>query len=158
METWAGPARRGFFQTHCCPYVTSTIQPQQGLLWAMQQEQGGHKALPPHILCTPAPGSCSPVSKAASLWTGGGMGLPGVTCGGFIPPFLGLGEGQKGRQVSGSPEDILGPQLQALLGQVSWPCSWVEGWEAGPSVFLSPVKTASSEGSRGDEGDWGKLP
>ena len=36
MESWAGPARRGFFQTHCCPHVTSTIQPWRDLLWAVQ--------------------------------------------------------------------------------------------------------------------------
>lgn len=48
------------------------------------------------------------------------MGLFRATCGGCSPSFLGLGEGQKGRQGPRSPEDVPGPRLQALLGQVSW--------------------------------------
>ena len=37
------------------------------------------------------------------------MGLFGATCGGCSPSFLGLGEGQKGRQGLRSPEDVPGP-------------------------------------------------
>lgn len=61
-------------------------------------------------------------------------------------------------RAQGWKKAVPGPQLQALLGGISWSGSRVGGEAHGPSVFLFPVKTGSSGGTGRDGAVGGSYP
>lgn len=133
METWAGSARWGFFQTHCCPPVTSTIQPQQGLLWAVQPEQGRYKARPPPSISSvhqlPVPAVKLPHSGQEEGWD-----FLGSHVGAASPPSWAWVRGRKEGRVWGPQKTSLAhdsrPSLARSLGHAL-------GWRGGRQDLLS---------------------